>query len=92
MIVSVDGLTGFWDAINAVFPQAEIQRYIFHQIRYKTKFVSFKDIKSFMKDLKQVYQADTEQLAVEFLDELDKKWESSVAWVGDSTPLITNNN
>ena len=38
------------------------------------KFVSFKDIKSFMKDLKKVYQADTEQLAVDALDELDEKW------------------
>ena len=74
MIVSVDGLTGFGDAINAVFPQAEIQRCIVHQIRYTTKFVSFKDIKSFMKDLKKVYQADTEQLAVDALDELDEKW------------------
>lgn len=74
MIVSVDGLTGFGDAISAVFPQAEIQRCIVHQIRYTTKFVSFKDIKSFMKDLKKVYQADTEQLAVDALDELDEKW------------------
>jgi len=46
MIVSVDGLTGFGDAINAVFPQAEIQRCIVHQIRYTIKFVNYKD--SFM--------------------------------------------
>ena len=74
MIVSVDGLTGFGDAINAVFPQAEIQRCIVHQIRYTTKFVSYKDIKSFMKDLKLVYKADTEDLALEALDDLDEKW------------------
>lgn len=74
MIVSVDGLTGFGDAINAVFPQAEIQRCIVHQIRYTTKFVSYKDIKSFMKDLKLVYKADTEELALEALDDLDEKW------------------
>ena len=74
MIVSVDGLTGFGDAINAVFPQAEIQRCIVHQIRYTTKFVSYKEIKPFMKDLKMVYQADTEELALEALDELDQKW------------------
>ena len=49
MIVSVDGLTGFGDAINAVFPKAEIQRCIVHQIRYSTKFISYKDIKPFMK-------------------------------------------
>lgn len=74
MIVSVDGLTGFGDAINAVFPQAEIQRCIVHQIRYTTKFVSYKDIKSFMKDLKLVYRADTEALALEALDDLEEKW------------------
>ena len=74
MIVSVDGLTGFGDAINAVFPQAEIQRCIVHQIRYTTKFVSYKDIKTFMKDLKLVYKADTEQLALDALDDLDEKW------------------
>ena len=45
MIVSVDGLTGFGDAIHAVFPQAEIQRCIVHQIRYSTKFISYKDLK-----------------------------------------------
>ena len=74
MIVSVDGLTGFGDAIHAVFPRAEIQRCIVHQIRYSTKFVSYKDIKQFMKDLKLIYKADTEELALTALDELDEKW------------------
>lgn len=67
MIVSVNGLTGFGDAIHAVFPEAEIQRCIMHQIRYFTKFISYKDIKSFMKDLKLVYKADTEELALSAL-------------------------
>lgn len=74
MIVSVDGLTGFVDAIGAVFPKAEIQRCIVHQIRYTTKFVSYKDIKPFMKDLKSVYQADTEELALSALDVLEENW------------------
>ena len=74
MIVSVDGLTGFGDAIHAVFPKAEIQRCIVHQIRYTTKFVSYKDIKPFMKDLKLVYKADTEDLALQALDDLEEKW------------------
>lgn len=74
MIVSVDGLTGFGDAIHAVFPQAEIQRCIVHQIRYSTKFISYKDLKPFMADLKKVYKADTEELAVEALGELDEAW------------------
>ena len=74
MIVSVDGLTGFGDAIHAVFPQAEIQRCIVHQIRYTTKFISYKDIKPFMVDLNKVYKADTEDLALEALDELETNW------------------
>ena len=59
MIISVDGLTGFADAISAVFPKTEIQRCIVHQIRCTTKFVSYKDIKGFTKDLKLIYQAAT---------------------------------
>ncbi len=74
MIVSVDGLTGFGDAIDAVFPQAEIQRYIVHQIRYTTKFVNYKDLKPFVNDLKAIYQAPTEESALEALDELEEKW------------------
>jgi len=74
MIVSVDGLTGFGDAISAVFPKAEIQRCIVHQIRYSTKFISYKDIKPFMKELKQVYQAATEEQALENLDALEENW------------------
>lgn len=74
MIVSVDGLTGFGDAIGAVFPKAEIQRCIVHQIRYSTKFISYKDIKPFMKELKQVYQAATEEAALENLDGLEENW------------------
>ena len=59
MIVFVDGLTGFGDASHAVFQKAEIQRCIVHQIRYSTKFISYKDLKPFMADLKLVYKADT---------------------------------
>lgn len=74
MIVSVDGLTGFGDAIHAVFPKAEIQRCIVHQIRYSTKFISYKDLKPFMADLKPVYKADTENLALAALDDLEAEW------------------
>lgn len=93
MIVSVDGLTGFVDAIGAIFPQAEVQRCIVHQIRYSTKFVSYKDIKPFMKDLKCVYQADTEELAVSALDDLEEKWgkkyPSSIASWRNNWPQIS---
>lgn len=56
--------------------EAEIQRCIVHQIRYTTKFVSYKDLKPFMKDLKLVYKADTEELALEALDVLEENWGS----------------
>ena len=74
MLISVDGLTGFGEAIHAVFPQTEIQRCIVHQIRYSTKFISYKDIKAFMSDLKLIYQASTEDIALQQLDSLDEKW------------------
>lgn len=74
MIVSVDGLTGFVDAIGAVFPQAEVQRCIVHQVRYTTKFVNYKDLKPFVKDLKAIYQAPSEEMALEALDTLEETW------------------
>lgn len=74
MIVSVDGLTGFVDAIGAVYPQAEVQRCIVHQVRYTTRFVNYKDRKEFVKDMKAIYQSPTEELALEKLDEFDEKW------------------
>ena len=94
MIVSVDGLTGFGDAIGAVYPKAEIQRCIVHQIRYSTKFISYKDIKPFMKELKQVYQAPTEEAALEALESMEgnwgKKYPTSVAsWRNNWTQLST---
>ena len=74
LIVSVDGLTGFGDAISAVFPKAEIQRCIVHQIRYTTKFVYYKDLKPFMRDLKEICQAATLSEAEEALEALEEKW------------------
>ncbi len=74
MIVSVDGLTGFVDAIGAVFPKAEVQRCIVHQVRYTTKFVNYKDLKPFVKDLKTIYQAPSEEMALEALDTLEETW------------------
>jgi transposase-like protein len=93
MIVSVDGLSGFGDAIHAVFPKTEIQRCIVHQIRYSTKFISYKDIKVFMKDLKEVYQAPTEDIALQALDILEEKWgtkyPSSIASWRNNWPTLS---
>ena len=93
MIVSVDGLTGFADAINAVFPKAEIQRCIVHQVRYSTRFVNYKNLKPFVKDLKQVYQAATEDEALANLDEFEtvwgKKYPSAIASWRNNWPQLS---
>ena len=71
LIACVDGLTGFPQAIEAVYPQTEIQ-----QIRNSTKFVSYKDIKKLMVDLKLVYAAPTEETALNELELFRDKWDS----------------
>lgn len=76
LIACVDGLTGFSNAIEAVFPKTEIQQCIIHQIRNTTRFVSYKDIKILMADLKKVYAAIDEQTALYELDAFDEKWGS----------------
>ena len=74
LIACVDGLTGFTSAIEAVFPKTEIQQCIIHQIRNTTRFVSYKDIKVLMADLRKIYAAIDEQTAVYELDAFDEKW------------------
>ena len=74
LIVSTDNLPGFTQAIEAIYPNTEIQKCIIHQIRNSTKFVSYKDIRELMKDLKAVYKATSEQLALTSLDYLEEKW------------------
>ena len=73
----VDGLAGFREAIEAVYPKAGMQRCIIHQIRYSTRFVSYKDIKALMADLKLVYTAVTEDEALNNLIRFKEKWSKS---------------
>lgn len=70
----VDGLTGFKEAIQAVYPFAGIQRCIIHQIRSSTKYVSYKHIKEFVADLKLIYTSINEETAMERLYEFKEKW------------------
>lgn len=74
LIASIDNLKGFPEAIQTVFPQAEIQLCIVHQIRNSLRYIPWKDQKAFLKDLKQVYQAATKEQAEQKLQELDDKW------------------
>ena len=74
LIASVDGLTGFNEALSAIYPQTDIQRCVIHQIRNSSRFVSYKDIKSFTASLKPVYKAPTEEAALAALDRLESTW------------------
>ena len=74
LIISVDGLTGFSEAIAVAYPQTEVQRCIIHQIRSSTRYVSYKDVKAFTAALKPIYKAPTEESALEALGELERTW------------------
>ena len=84
LIACMDGLKGLPQAIQTVFPSANIQTCIVHQIRNSIKYIASKDKKSFMKDLKEVYKAPTEELALAQLDKLKEAWGNSYGMVIDS--------
>lgn len=73
-IFSVDGLPGFKQAILATYPESIVQRCIIHQIRYSTKYVSYKHIKPLMADLKAVYKAPNEETAYKNLLDFEETW------------------
>lgn len=74
LIVCIDGLKGFPDAIHTVFPETRIQLCIIHQIRNTMKYISYKDQKAFMADLKKVYGAESEEIALENLSSMQENW------------------
>ena len=84
LIACTDNLRGFSEAIASVFPKAEVQSCIIHQIRNSIKYVASKDQKEFMRELKRVYRADTKDLAEGALDEMAEKWASKYPVVIDS--------
>jgi putative transposase len=81
LIACVDGLVGFPEAINTIYPQTEVQLCVIHQIRHSIKYVASKHHKAFMSDLKPVYKAVSREAAIDALDELEKKW-------GDKYPIV----
>jgi putative transposase len=88
LIGCVDGLKGFPEAINSIFPKTEIQLCIIHQIRNSLKYIASKNQKEFMEDLKLVYKANSKDLAESKLLNLEEKW-------GEKYPLVLrswNNN
>ena len=94
LIACVDGLTGFPEAISAVYPKTEVQQCIIHQIRNSTRYVSYKDIKALMADLKKVYAAVDEETALYELEQFAAKWDSkypeiSASWKAHWSELST---
>ena len=84
LIACMDGLKGLPQAIKTVFPSVNIQTCIVHQIRNSIKYIASKDKKAFMKDLKEVYKATTEELALAQLDNLKNIWGSKYGIVIES--------
>ena len=81
LIASVDGLSGFPEAIKTIYPKTEVQLCIVHQIRNSMRYVASKDHKAFMADLKPVYRAATRSEAESALDELEARW-------GEKYPIV----
>lgn len=76
LIACVDGLKGFPEAINAVYPETQLQLRIVHMVRNSLRFVAWKDYKAVTRDLKQVYRAATEEGALQAPDAFGKEWDA----------------
>jgi transposase-like protein len=76
LIACVDGLKGFPDAINTVYPQTQVQLCIVHMVRNSLKLVPWKDYKAVTGDLKQIYQSVTEEEGLMALDQFEQRWDS----------------
>ena len=75
LVICADGLSGIKEAINAAFPQTELQRCIVHQVRNTLKYVGAKNKKEFANDLKTIYHAPSEDAALKQLERVTEKWE-----------------
>jgi len=84
LIASTDNLSGFSEAIQSVFPKAEVQSCIVHQIRNSLKYVPSKEQKEFMKELKKVYRDDTKDMAEMELENLAENWKKKYPVVIES--------
>ncbi len=84
LIAYVDGLKGFPDAINSVYPQTHIQLCIIHMVRNSLKYVSWKGYKAVTSGLKAVYQAPTEEAALMALDAFADAWDNKYPQVSKS--------
>lgn len=76
LIACIDNLSGFVEAIESIYPKTDIQLCVIHQIRNSKKYLSYKDSKEFMADLRTVYTASNREKAEHALNRLDQKWSS----------------
>ena len=84
LIACVDGLKGFPDAINSVFPQTKIQLCIVHMVRNSVRYVPWKDYKPVTADLKRIYQSATEEEARLALDQFAERWDDKYPQISRS--------
>lgn len=83
-IACVDGLKGFGDAINSVYPQTQVQRCIVHMVRYSLNYVPWKDRKEVANDLKAIYSSNNEESAKEALHLFKEKWDDKYPMISES--------
>jgi putative transposase len=84
LIACVDGLKGFPEAIESVFPRTQVQICIVHMVRNSLRYVSYKDRKAIVADLKKIYRAPTEELGKAALTEFEQTWDSRYAFISKS--------
>jgi len=84
LIACVDGLKGFPDAINTVYPHTQIQLCIVHMVRNSVKYVPWKDYKAVTADLKRIYQSVTEEEALQALDAFSSNWDDKYPQISKS--------
>ena len=83
-IAVVDGLKGFPEAINAVFPETSVQTCIVHMIRHSLNYVPWNDRKAVVADLKSIYRAESADAAAKRLDEFEEKWDDKYPPIAQS--------
>lgn len=84
LMACVDGLSGFPEAIEVVYPQARVQLCIIHQVRNSLKYVSWKDYKAVTADLKSIYRSVTEDEALQELAKFGEKWDEKYPKISKS--------
>jgi len=84
LIACVDGLKGFPDAIQTVYPLAQVQLCIVHMVRNSVRYVPWKDYKAVTSDLKKIYQSVTEEKALAALDDFETRWDEQYPQISRS--------